>query len=149
MTERFPVMEKVAIKPDDLSGVDMDPRAMRFTATRVVGHGSDDDSARGTDLVMVAGRLGYKTCADINTALGLDFSLRDEDAGNQMRSVSRFDNPPEDGWSCDRLYTGEFEGCADPIGDRAEILEGVTSFCVDKGDADGAGRSYIHVLIAR
>ena len=147
--ERFPAVDKITINARDVRANEMDPRSMRFTSTRVVGHGSDDDGPGGTELVMIAGRLSQQACADINDALGIDFSLGDEDPDNTERSIERFDNPPEDPWNCERLYTGTFEDCSDPIGDRAEILEGLTSFCVDGGANDGTERSYVHVLIAR
>jgi len=149
VVERFPALEKVAISARDLGKAGMDPRAMRFAPVRVLGHGSDDNDARGTDLVMIVGRLSEKGCQDINEALGIDFTIEDEDPETGQAGLRVFDNPPVDDWSCDRLFDGDFSPCSDPIGDRARVLKGLNAFCVDKGDSKGVNRSYIHVLIAR
>lgn len=147
--ERLPALEKVAISARDLGQTGMDPRAMRFAPVRVLGHGSDEDDSSGTDLVMIVGRLSEKGCKDINEALEIDFTLEDEDPETGQEGMKVFDNPPVDDWSCDTLFDGEFPDCSNPIGDRAEILQGLTSFCVDKGDNRGVNRSYVHVLISR
>ncbi|MEM7680103.1 MAG: hypothetical protein AAF182_03775 [Pseudomonadota bacterium] len=147
--ERFPALEKVSINPRSLDNNSMDPRSMQVTTTRVLGHGSDEDSERGTDLVLIIGRLSEKACQDINDALEIDFTLDDEDPETGQEGLKVFDNPPVDNWSCDSLFRGEFSDCSDPIGDRAEILQGRNAFCVDRGDRAGENRHYVHVLIAR
>lgn len=113
---------EIMVGTDEVGAGHMHPQSTFIQPMRVLGLGSDEESA-GTDIMMWMGFVQQDACMAINEKLGIP---------------NPSNLPPSDSYSCLAPFVGNYPACSEPFGNDVTELVGHDMFCVTVGSYAGS-----------